>query len=86
MKGGLIQQYLGKVILHWANTQTIASLRRATDYVKNHRDPVEYHDGAIWSGDAKWDAVALIDACRRACQFNHGVTFSGTLAKYRRAR
>lgn len=88
MKGGLTQQYLGKVLLHYANQQTIASLKRAENYLKNI--PVtDYSDGVIWSGDAKWDAVALIDACRRACEYNHDVVFAGTLAKYaaeRRAR
>lgn len=62
-----------------------ARLQRAEDYVKNR--PVLHHTiDALWTPEAKWEAVVLLSACKRACKYNHGVVFSGTIAKYRRAK
>lgn len=65
--------------------RVVARLQRAEDYVKNQ--PVLYHTiDPVWTPNAKWDAVAILDAARRACKYNHGIVYVQRLAKYRRTK
>jgi len=83
MRGGLVWQYLERKLEWAASVQTVAKLARVQSYLAN-RPMLDYTQPC--NIESHWDAIYLIDAVRRACKYNHGVCYSGQLAKYRRAR